>query len=208
VPRKTLIIATAFLALSLPATAQARHGVKRVTMARVVTGHAPVLAHFAVKRQAPAACPNADITPNAGNLDAVRAALVCLHNQIRARNGLPLLTDNAKLRRAAEGHSADMVRASYFEHTTPSGTTMVDRILAAGYVRADQGWLLGENLEWGTGSLATPRGAMDAWMNSPGHKANILKRGYRHMGIGISLGIPVAGGGDGATITVDFGVRR
>jgi uncharacterized protein YkwD len=45
-------------------------------------------------------------------------------------------------------------------------------------------------------------------MNSPGHRANILKRGYRHMGVGVTLGIPVAGGGTGATITVDFGVRR
>jgi uncharacterized protein YkwD len=45
-------------------------------------------------------------------------------------------------------------------------------------------------------------------MKSPGHRSNILKRSYRQMGIGIALGIPVAGGGKGATITVDFGARR
>jgi uncharacterized protein YkwD len=100
-----------------------------------------------------------------------------------------------------------MVAKGYFDHTSPSGSTMVDRILAASYVRPDQGWLLGENLEWGTGSMATPRGALDAWMNSPGHRANILKRGYRHMGIGIELGTPT-GRGNGVTITVDFGARR
>jgi uncharacterized protein YkwD len=44
-------------------------------------------------------------------------------------------------------------------------------------------------------------------MNSAGHKANILKRAYRDMGIGVTLGIP-SGDGKGATITVDFGVRR
>jgi uncharacterized protein YkwD len=208
VPRKLLIIATALVVLAIPATAQARFTAQRVAQARVALGHAPAFARAAQSPAVPANCANADLVPNAGNLDAIRAAIVCLHNQIRGRNGLPLLKGNTKLRLAAEGHSADMVSARYFDHTSPSGSTMVDRILAAGYVRANQGWLLGENLEWGTGSLSTPRGALDAWMNSPGHKANILKRGYRHMGVGITLGIPTDGGGSGATITVDFGARR
>jgi uncharacterized protein YkwD len=204
VPRKLLLFVTALVALAIPASAQAGLTAQRVASARVALGHAPSVARAA---QVPATCANADVTPTAGNLDTVRAAIVCLHNQIRARNGLPLLKGNTKLRRAAEGHSADMVQRGYFDHTSRSGATMVDRILAAGYVRADQGWVLGENLEWGTGGLATPRGAVDAWMNSPGHRANILKRGYRHMGIGIALGVPT-GGGSGATITVDFGARR
>jgi uncharacterized protein YkwD len=204
VPRKLLLLATALLALAVPASAQARFTAQRVAQARVALGHAPGVARSA---QAPGECANADIVPNAGNLDEVRAAIVCLHNQIRGRNGLPLLKGNTRLRRAAEGHSAEMVAKGYFDHTSPSGSTMVDRILAASYVRPDQGWLLGENLEWGTGSMATPRGALDAWMNSPGHRANILKRGYRHMGIGIELGTPT-GRGNGVTITVDFGVRR
>jgi uncharacterized protein YkwD len=99
-----------------------------------------------------------------------------------------------------------MVSRRYFEHTTPSGRTMVDRILATGYVSANDGWLLGENLEWGTGGLATPRGAMRAWLASPPHRENLLKRGYREVGIGVALGVPT-GGGDGATYTVDFGAR-
>lgn len=204
VPRKLLLIVTALAAFAVPANAQAGLTAQRVAHARVALGHTPSVARVA---QAPAQCANADDAPSAANLEAFRAAIVCLHNQIRARNGLPLLRGNTKLRRAAEGHSAEMVRKQYFEHTSPSGRTMVDRILAADYVRADQGWVLGENLEWGTGSMATPRGAVDAWMHSPGHRANILKRSYRHMGIGIALGIP-AGGGNGATITVDFGARR
>jgi uncharacterized protein YkwD len=206
VPRKLLLIAIALVALALPATAQARYTAQRVAQARVALGHNPVTVARAA--QAPANCANADLVPTAGNLDAVRGAIVCLHNQIRARNGLPLLKGNTKLRRAAESHSAEMVAKRYFDHTSPAGSTMVDRILDSGYVRADQGWVLGENLEWGTGTLATPRGALDAWMKSPGHRSNILKRSYRQMGIGIALGIPVAGGGKGATITVDFGARR
>jgi uncharacterized protein YkwD len=203
VPRKLFLIATALVALALPATAEARFTAQRVAQARVALGHHPL----ARAAQAPAECANADLAANSANLDAVRTAIVCLHNQIRARNGLPLLKGNAKLRRAAEGHSAEMVQKHYFDHTSPGGATMVDRILASGYVRADRGWVLGENLEWGTGSLSTPRGALDAWMKSPGHRANILKRSYRHMGIGIVLGVPT-GGGNGATITVDFGARR
>jgi uncharacterized protein YkwD len=205
VPRKLLLIAIALVAFALPATAQARLTAQRVAQARVALGYTPAVARAA---QAPAGCANTDLVPNAGNLDAVRAAIVCLHNEVRAQTGLPLLKGNTRLRRAAEGHSAEMVQRHYFEHTSPSGATMVDRILAAGYVSADQGWVLGENLEWGTGGLSTPRGALDAWMKSPGHRANILKRGYRHMGIGITLGIPTGGGGSGATITVDFGARR
>jgi uncharacterized protein YkwD len=207
VPKK-LILAAAFLALTVPATAQAqpKYTAQRVAQAHVALGTKSIVAKKSARR-APTSCANADVVPNAGNLDSVRLAIVCLHNQIRGQNGLPLLKGNSRLRRAAEGHSAEMVRAGYFEHTSPSGADMVDRILGAGYVRDDQGWLLGENLEWGTGSLSTARGALDAWMKSPGHRANVLKRGYRHLGVGIALGTP-GGDADGVTITVDFGARR
>ena len=100
-----------------------------------------------------------------------------------------------------------MVKDTFFEHTTPEGVTMVDRILRAKYVREDDGWVLGENLAWGTGSYGTPRGALDAWMDSPGHRANILKRSFRDMGVGVVLGVPVSDAA-GTTYTVDFGVRR
>jgi uncharacterized protein YkwD len=152
-------------------------------------------------------CANANLMPTADNLDAVRAAVLCLHNQIRASKGLPTLHDNAKLRKAAAGHSDDMVTEGYFDHTAPDGDTFVDRILSARYAKQTDGWSLGENLAWGTGSFATPRGAVQAWMESPGHKANILKRSYREMGVGVVLGVPVSDAA-GATYTVDFGVRR
>jgi uncharacterized protein YkwD len=161
----------------------------------------------AKRRQAP--CANTNVMPAPGNLVAVRAAVLCLHNRDRGARGLPPLRENANLRRAAEGHSADMVAARYFDHTSPAGDDMVDRILRTGYAR-NQGWSLGENIAWGTGSLATAVEIERAWMNSPGHRANILRRQFRDIGIGISLGAPVtdAGGLDGATYTADFGVRR
>ena len=82
--------------------------------------------------------------------------MLCLHNRERAARGLPPLRENAKLRRAAEGHSADMVEQSYFSHDSPGGADMADRILRTGYAR-DQGWSLGENIAWGTGASRPPR---------------------------------------------------
>jgi uncharacterized protein YkwD len=161
----------------------------------------------AARAQAPKACADADLEATQDNLGRIREAVLCLHNQIRAEHDLPLLRENKRLRKAALGHSRDMVDHGFFEHTTPAGVTMVDRILRARYVGEDGGWALGENLAWGTGSLGTPRGALDAWMNSPGHRANVLKRAYRELGVGVVPGVPVSDAA-GATYTVDFGVRR
>ncbi len=152
-------------------------------------------------------CANADVEATKDNLGEIRAAILCLHNQVRAEHDLPALRENKRLRNAALGHSKDMVRDRFFEHTTPEGTTMVDRILRAKYVREDQGWALGENLAWGTGAFGTPRGAIEAWLDSPGHRANLLRRSYREVGIGVVLGVPVSDAA-GATYTVDFGVKR
>jgi uncharacterized protein YkwD len=158
-------------------------------------------------RAAQAECEGADAAPSAGNLDAIRTSVLCLHNRIRARAGLPLLRENVRLRSAALAHSQDMVANRFFEHTAPSGATFVDRIMRARYVRGNEGWSLGENLAWGTGSYGTPQGVMDAWMNSPGHRRNVLRRSYREVGIGIVTGVP-NGSSAGATYTMDFGVRR
>ena len=144
------------------------------------------------------ACADTGLVPAKGNLKQVRAAILCLHNEERAANGLAKLNPNKKLRRAAEGHSSHMVRASVFEHGDLTG-----RIRDAGY----RGWTYGENIAWGTGNLATAGEIHAAWMRSPGHKANILRPQFREIGIGIALGAATAGP-DGATYTADFGARR
>ena len=151
-------------------------------------------------------CTNTDVMPTPQNVELVRAAILCLHNQIRVQAGLPALKTNAKLQKSATGQSNDMVANGYFDHTSPDGDTFVDRIVGSGYVKRNDGWTLGENLAWGTGDLGTPQGVMNAWMNSAGHKANILKRAYKEVGIGIKLGVP-SDDGVGATITADFGVK-
>jgi uncharacterized protein YkwD len=153
-------------------------------------------------------CANADSSPAEAGESAIRAAILCLHNQIRAERNLPLLRENSRLRRAASSHSTDMVSRGFFEHTTPDGVTMVERIMATRYASPRVGWAIGENLAWGTGNLATPRAIMKAWMDSPGHRANVVKRAYREIGIGVVTGVP-SDRGAGGTYTADFGgVRR
>jgi uncharacterized protein YkwD len=176
-----------------------------IALAACVVAVLPSPADAARKRSE---CANANLQPAAGNLADVRAAVLCLHNRERNARGLPRLKQSAKLRRAAQGHSGDMVAERFFAHESPSGSDMADRILGTGYADG-QGWSLGENIAWGTGHLATAAEIQRAWMESPGHRANILRREFREIGIGIAIGAPVdAGGLEGATYTADFGVRR
>ena len=155
-------------------------------------------------------CANTDLLPSRANLERVRDAVLCLHNRERAGHGLPRLRENPKLRRAAERHSENMVGAGFFDHTAPSGATMVDRIRRTGYTSRARGWSLGENIAWGSGRLATAAQIHRSWMRSPGHRANILQRAFREIGIGIETGLPVrlSAAQSGATYTADFGVRR
>jgi len=155
-------------------------------------------------------CAGTNVKPTRANLEQVRSAVLCLHNHERARHGLSPLRENPKLRRAAGRHSANMVSSRFFDHTTPGGSTMVDRIRRAGYTSGARAWALGENIAWGSGRLATAAQIHRSWMNSAGHRANILQRRFREIGIGIENGLPVrlSAAQSGATYTTDFGYRR
>jgi uncharacterized protein YkwD len=134
----------------------------------------------------------------------VRATL-CLLNAERARRHLRPLRLNSELSAAARGHSRAMVDKGFFSHTSPDGTTFVDRIRRSGYLDGARAWNIGENIAYGSGRLSTPRAIAGAWMRSPGHRANILSSSYRSIGIGIASGTP--GGDAGGTYTTDFGRR-
>ena len=155
-------------------------------------------------------CANTNLKPTRVNLELVRTAVLCLHNRERARHGLPRLRENPLLRRAAERHTDNMVSERFFDHTSPSGSTMVERIRRTGYTKRARSWALGENIAWGSGSLATAAQIQRSWMKSAGHRANILQRSFREIGIGIESGLPVrlSAAQSGATYTTDFGFRR
>jgi uncharacterized protein YkwD len=157
---------------------------------------------------AAASCADADLIPAAGNLPRIAGATLCLLNQERAAQGLPAVTENDQLTRASADYSLRLVRESFFAHEAPDGTDLVDRLSAAGYIHPSVGvWSVGENLAWAQGSLSSPANVMRAWMNSPGHRANILSDEYREIGLGIVMGTPVPGP-TGATFTTDFGRRE
>ena len=161
---------------------------------------------LAVPATASAECAGADLRPTAENLKQVRSAVLCLLNEERAARGMGKLRANAKLRRAAEKHSRNMNANDFFDHVSPAGTTPLERVKAAGYLAGATSWAVGENIAWGEQRLSTPGEIMRSWMDSPGHRANILNRRFRHVGIGVSTGAPIGGAG-GATYTTAFGKR-
>jgi uncharacterized protein YkwD len=155
---------------------------------------------------ASAACTDTEVLPSTETLPVVAAATVCLLNEERAAHGLDPVQENSALTKASLAYSQRLVTESFFAHEAPDGTDVVDRLTAAGYIRPGSGWEVGENLAWAQGVLASPRNVVKAWMESPGHKTNVLTRSYREIGIGIVLGTP-RGGHDGSTFTTNFGRR-
>jgi uncharacterized protein YkwD len=154
-------------------------------------------------------CQNTELMPSPANIELVRAAVLCLVNRERAQNGESPLVLNPLLEQAAEGHSHELVADNYFAHVSPSGVTPVDRIRSTGYIPSTKvGYVIGENLAWGTYALATPQAIVAAWIASPGHLANILESQYTDTGIGLTPQVPpsLADGAPGATYTQEFGV--
>ncbi len=152
-----------------------------------------------------ASCSDADLVPSAENLATVATTTLCLLNGERADAGLPALRQNGRLARAAVGHSQDMVDARYFDHLDKSGGGPVDRVRATGYIPSTGVWTVGENLAWGTGTLATPKAIVAAWMKSQGHRENILRPTFKEIGLGVVTGNPRSSSGSGATFTTAFG---
>ncbi|GAA3537697.1 hypothetical protein GCM10022419_017070 [Nonomuraea rosea] len=117
--------------------------------------------------------------PSSGSVGTTEEnEVVRLTNAERAKGGCAPLTHNAQLRAAAFGHSSDMAKNNYFSHTSQDGRSFLDRIRAAGFT-GGSGWA--ENIAKGQ---PTPASVVDAWMNSAGHKANIMNCKYNLIGVG------------------------
>jgi uncharacterized protein YkwD len=97
-----------------------------------------------------------------------------------------------------------MVRHGYFSHDTLQGVGPFQRMLHDGYAARHRACAMGENIAAGTGGYATPAAIVRLWMNSPGHRANILDGRYHDTGIGVAVGFPGVRG-SGGTYTEDFG---
>ncbi|WP_239332972.1 CAP domain-containing protein [Frankia sp. CiP3] len=118
-----------------------------------------------------------DTAPLAGPL----AEVVVLVNAERARTGAGPLASEPRLALAAQRHSEDMAANSYMDHVSLDGRTMSDRAAAAGYRYR----MLGENVAAGQPG---PAEVMAGWMNSPGHRKNILTGDFTQIGVGCARG--------------------
>jgi uncharacterized protein YkwD len=154
-------------------------------------------------------CESADALPGQVSVTDAREAVLCLMNAERTARGLKRLRAQPDLAEAAGRLARQMVRDRFFDHTSPGGSTMVSRIKATSYLRDAVRWTVGENLAWGTGTKATPRATVDAWMHSADHRANLLDRGFAEVGIGIAAGAPaeLQAHETGGTYVTDFGRR-
>jgi uncharacterized protein YkwD len=155
-----------------------------------------------------AACARANVQPAQSNRSTVTRATSCLINAERHRRGLPSVRLNPRLSAAARGHSRDMVRRHYFSHTTPQGSSFVQRIRRSGYLGASRRSYVGENLAWGRGGRGSAQAIVRAWMKSPPHRKAIPTPSYRDVGIGVGVGVPTSHRTGGATHTADVGVKR
>jgi len=122
---------------------------------------------------------------------AAEAQVLALVNDERAKAGCQPVAANSALRDLATAFSDDMAARGFFDHTDPSGNDPWDRAKAAGV-----SGLGGENIAMGQ---ATAESVMEAWMNSPGHRANILNCDFKTLGVGVHLG------SGGPWWTQDFG---
>jgi uncharacterized protein YkwD len=143
-------------------------------------------------------------------LDGRKAELLRLHNEARAEHGVGQLCVQENLMAAAQAHAEDMLRRDFYAHETPEGLTPGDRITRAGYPFATYG----ENNNRVSGSYGGEpgrselRAAFESWMESPGHRENILNPAFREVGLGLSTGQYSPELGTTTMYVVDFGARK
>ncbi|WP_432179077.1 CAP domain-containing protein [Streptomyces sp. NBC_00063] len=140
------------------------------------------------KPKPPVAAPSLKAPSGEASAEAQVLALV---NTERAKVGCSPVTADSGLASLAGNFSADMAARGFFDHTDPDGATPWDRAKKAGIT--DLG---GENIARGQ---ANAQSVMDSWMNSPGHRANILNCDYKTLGVGVHFG------SGGPWWTQDFG---
>lgn len=147
-----------------------------------------ICAWFAAGIAAFLAAPSALAAPAspAGLLRAVNAARAAHHVQ-------PLRLDPA-LTRAARAHTAEMLRGNVFSHGDFYGRMTSFHLSGS----------LGENLAWGSGGYGTAASIVRMWLASPEHRANLLRPGYRRLGLGIAHG-SFQGAAGATVVTADFG---
>jgi len=184
--KKTLFIISVFLLLcTSQAYAQTAYTVKSddsiwKIAVKYQTGISELLAQNPQIKNANMIYPGQKITiPAQSSVKAYEDEVARLVNVERAKNGLPALTMNWELSRVARYKSQDMVNKNYFSHTSPTYGSPFKMMESYGIKFTSAG----ENIAYGQ---RTPTEVMNGWMNSPGHRANILSPSYTQIGVGLA----------------------
>lgn len=159
-----------------PSTTTRKPAAKTSTARKVTATPTP----RSTPRPKPSPKPKAAPKPPSSADAAMAAEVLRLVNRERAKAGCGAVHRDSRIERAALLHSQDMARNDYFSHTSRDGRSPWDRMRAQGYTYGS-----GENIAAGQGSAAA---VMRAWMNSSGHRANILNCKSKAMGVGIGHG--------------------
>lgn len=156
-----------------------------------------LLAALAVAASATVALP-ATAAPPAPGRSGPEVRLLAAMNVARAQNGLPALRLSPVLSRPARAHSRTLTTTQQLSHDGPNGEPFWKRLVAAGYPRNH--WM-GENLALVSGCQEASATMVQMWLESPGHRANLLSRRFTVVGIGVASDAACA-----VTIaTTDFG---
>lgn len=145
--------------------------IRRLALAALIT---PAIAGF-MMTASPAEAAAAPASAQTLQVDVAR-----LTNAQRTAHGCKATTVSVQLTTAAADHSSWMAQTGTFSHTGKAGSTFVVRARAAGFTRPS-----GENIAWG---YRTAAAVVTGWMNSPGHRANILNCKSTSMGVGVAFG--------------------
>ncbi len=142
------------------------------------------------------------------HLSGPEAELLRLHNEARIERGIAPLCVQEQLIAVAREHSEDMLSRGYYSHDTPEGTEPSERV-AAGYAYS----LMAENIHmrsasYGKQSAGEMEEVFTDWMESPGHRENLLNPALHEVGIGVATGQYGSEPDYTSLYTVDFGTPR
>ncbi|WP_053716871.1 CAP domain-containing protein [Saccharothrix sp. NRRL B-16348] len=169
----TTATTTADTTPSAPATTTPEQPPATTTTTATTTVEPPKQAQVPVEPPAP-------VAPTRTEVEVAEAKVVELTNGERAAHGCPALAADDRLATAARAHSADMAAQNYFDHVSKDGRSFVDRVKAAGYPAPGA-----ENIAAGQ---RTAEAVVKGWMDSPGHRANILNCKLKTLGVGMARG--------------------
>ena len=141
--------------------------------------------------------------------DQLESEVLAELNTVRRRHGLAPLRLSQPLSAAADSHSRAMGTLGFFDHDSRDGSEFWKRVQRWYSPDGYRTWSVGENLLWSSGRLSAAA-AVKLWMESPGHRRNILTARWREIGLSalrVRSAPGVYGGRDVVIITTDFGVR-